>query len=413
MQVAQLSDRGTTSCRVCRSTNLHSVLDLGSHPLPAEYGLSSEDIMDEFPLHLRICSDCGLGQVGEYVFPDRIFHEKYPYLSSASSSWLQHAEEYAINVIRSSSLSSSSLVLEIASNDGYLLSNFASRGVPVLGIEPASNVAKIANDRGIKTLHEFFGVDCANKLLAENIHPDLIVANNVFAHVPNMHDFMQGVSLLCGPNTLVSIENPSFVSLLENSYFDTIYHEHYSYLSSHSVKFIAEQYGLNLVRVDSLTTHGGSNRYWLSTSKSIHSSVSEKLREETLKGLFDPEMWRSFKERSVLTIKGLRSWLTEHSTDGSTIAAYGAAHKGNTFLNAAGISSKDIQFIVDASPEKHGKFLPGSQIPVFAPDYLESHPPTDILILPWNISDELSKCITSYVPSARQWIAQPIIKQIN
>jgi len=408
----KISDQGTAFCRVCNSKNLVSTLDLGCHPLPAEYGLKADSVMDRFPLHLRICADCGLGQIGEYVFPDRIFHDNYPYLSSSSSYWLDHASRFCNLAIENLHLKHDSLVLEIASNDGYLLSNFQSRGIQVLGVEPASNVARIANKQGVNTICEFFGVETAKKLLTEGVQPDLIVANNVFAHVPNMHDFMEGIALLAGSKTMVSIENPSFATLLDNAYFDTIYHEHYSYLSAHSVQRIASMHGLNLVRVDSLPTHGGSNRYWLSKISDTESSVSQALQDELDRGLFDPSKWSSFQEKSQNVIDGLRDWLLARSGPDYKIAAYGAAHKGNTFLNAVGDSSSIIQYIVDASPAKHGKFLPGSQIPVFPPTHLRESPPSDVLILPWNIADEISTCITSYVPNANKWIAQPNMKRL-
>lgn len=407
-----ISSRGTSECRACGALELISVLDLDAQPLPAEYGRTANDVLDVFPLHLRICNHCGLGQLGEYVLPERIFHDAYPYLSSASSTWVEHARKYAGAMQTSLGLDAQSLVIELASNDGYLLSAFQKLGVPVLGVEPAENVASIAREAGIPTVTQFFGVRTAEEILATHGHPRLIVANNVFAHIPDMQDFMAGMSILADDKTIITIENPSFAVLLKETLFDTIYHEHYSYLAAHSVAVVAQGHGLKLVHVDQLTTHGGSNRYWLSRSSTVDDTVGATLEAERRAGLFDPNEWAVFAARARAAIEGLRSWFLERSQAGDVVVGYGAAHKGNTFLNAVGKASRTLAYVVDASKEKHGKFLPGSQVPVLAPEQLSSAHPTDVLILPWNIAPELAERIRRLTPNARIWVAQPRMRQL-
>jgi hypothetical protein len=407
-----IAPRGSSECRVCGSHGLKSVLDLGAQPLPAEYGRTPEEVLEVFPLHMHICSQCGLGQLGEYVLPERIFHQDYPYLSSASSTWVKHAHSYAVTMQKNLTLGKDTLVIELASNDGYLLSAFQSFGIPVLGVEPADNVASIARNAGIPTLTKFFGARSAIEILASHGHPRLIVANNVFAHIPDMHDFTEGMAILANDKTIITIENPSFAVLFERTLFDTIYHEHYSYLTAHSVREVARAHDLDLVHVDQLPTHGGSNRYWLSRSSHIDESVSATLQAELNAGLFDPNAWEAFARRSNTAIGGLRKWFNDRRLAGDVVVGYGAAHKGNTFLNAVGESSKTLVYVVDASPEKQGKFLPGSQVPVLPPEQLASANPTDVLILPWNIASELSQRIRELAPNARIWVAQPHMQQI-
>jgi hypothetical protein len=407
-----ISKRGHSVCRGCNSGSLVSILNLGNQPLPAEYGKILDEVLDTFPLHLRICQDCGLGQLGEYVLPERIFHNTYPYLSSASATWLRHAKQYAADMQDTLSLDTKSLVIELASNDGYLLSEFMKLNVPVLGVEPAANVAAIAQRASVPTIVEFFGVEKAKSILNSYGHPRLIAANNVFAHIPDMQDFMEGMAILADERAVITIENPSFALLLRNSLFDTIYHEHYSYVTAHSVQAVANKYGLSLVRVDRLPTHGGSNRYWLSRTMTAEASVEATLNEEKELGLFDPDEWLAFAARSQAAIDGLRQWFLDRKNSGDIVAGYGAAHKGNTFLNAVGEASKTLKYVVDASPEKQGKFLPGSQVPVLAPEQLSDGSPTDVLILPWNIAPELAERIKVLAPNTRIWVAQPSMRQL-
>lgn len=368
--------------------------------------------MEEFPLHMRICPECGLGQLGEYVLPERIFHSTYPYLSSASTTWVEHARNYAAHMQKTLSLGNDTLVLELASNDGYLLSAFKSLGIPVLGVEPADNVASLARAAGVATLTEFFGTRCAASILKQHGHPRLIVANNVFAHIPDMHDFMEGIAALADDDTVITIENPSFVELLQRTLFDTIYHEHYSYLTAHSVGTVARVHGLDIVHVEQLPTHGGSNRYWLSRRRQADKSVADTLQTERDAGLFNPAVWRRFASQAMESIEGLRSWLLARRDAGDVVAGYGAAHKGNTFLNAVGEASRILEYVVDASSEKQGKFLPGSRVPVLAPDQLGLANPSDVLILPWNIAEEIASRVRRLTPNARIWVAQPCMRAL-
>ena len=408
-----ISKRGFSICRGCDSENLVSVLDLGEQPLPAEYGESENDVLDRFPLHLRICKDCGLGQLGEYVLPDRIFHNTYPYLSSSSDYWVSHAKQFAGEMTDKLSLDLDTLVIELGSNDGYLLSQFQKLGVSVLGVEPPENTAEIARRAGVPTISKFFGEKLANGILAEYGHPKLIVVNNVYAHVPDQQDFTRGMAVLADDSTIITIENPSFDILLNRSLFDTIYHEHYSYLTAHSVDAVAKKYGLNLFHVERLPTHGGSNRYYLSRSKQPNASVAVVLADEKKSGLFSEEKWGEFSAASKQAIDGLQQWFADQKVAGNTVVGYGAAHKGNTFLNAVGEASKTLEYVVDASHEKQGKFLPGSQVPVLSPEKLNSINPTDVLILPWNIAEELTSKIKSLAPGARIWVAQPSMTKLN
>ena len=408
-----ISERGFSICRACDSKSLVSILDLGEQPLPAEYGLDAQDVLDRFPLHLKICQDCGLGQLAEYVLPDRIFHDTYPYLSSASEYWVSHAKQFAGEMTDKLSLDMDSLVIELGSNDGYLLSQFQNLGVSVLGVEPPENTAEIARQAGVPTISKFFGEKLANDMLAEYGHPKLIVVNNVYAHVPDQQDFTRGMAVLADDSTIITIENPSFDILLKNAFFDTIYHEHYSYLTAHSVDAVAKKCGLNLFHVESLPTHGGSNRYYLSRSKKPDETVAAILADEKKSGLFSEDKWKEFSAASKQAIDGLGQWFADQKAAGHVVVGYGAAHKGNTFLNAVGEASKTLEYVVDASHEKQGKFLPGSQVPVLAPEKLNSINPTDVLILPWNIAEELTSKIKSLAPGARIWIAQPSMIQLN
>ena len=403
-----LSTRGTTTCRGCGSRALESVLDLGEQPLSNEL-LHLPDASESFyPLHLRICTLCGLGQVGEVVPPETIFAE-YPYLSSVSSSWLEHSRRYAHQAIEELRLGGESLVIEVASNDGYLLKQIAELGVPVLGVEPARNVAEIASRDGVSTVNAFFGRDTAAALLESHGHPDLIVANNVMAHVPDLDDFVGGFALLCASETVVTVENPSFTRLLTETQFDTIYHEHYSYLSAHAVAATVALHDLELFRVEHLSTHGGSYRYWIAPrgSRPVEPSVQAAVEAELSAGLLGSELRNAFEQRSRATIQGLRDWFTERASAGATVVGYGAAAKGNTLLNAARVKPTQMIAVVDANRQKQGMYLPGSRIPVVGPEGLAALSATDVLLLPWNLRAEIMPIIARLVPGATTWVAVP------
>ncbi|MFL6108689.1 MAG: class I SAM-dependent methyltransferase [Marmoricola sp.] len=312
-------------------------------------------------------------------------------------------------------LAEGDLVVEIASNDGYLLRGFEESGQKVLGIEPAQNVAAIARDAGIPTINEFWGLGLAAQVLAQYGHPRLIAANNVMAHVPDLNDFVAGLALLCGPDTLITVENPSMLTMLREAQFDTIYHEHFCYLAASSVQYVAGRHGLDLVRVLELPTHGGSNRYHLRRTGTTvpDPSVLEVITQERDGGLFDPTVWRQFAEESRLSIEAVRRWLEERRATGVTVAGYGAAAKGNTLLNAVGEAAEYLSYVVDGSSAKQGKFLPGPQTPVVAPHHLAEVPVDDVLILPWNLANELAPIVAEQCPSARAWISRPRVEQLR
>jgi len=390
------------------------VLDLGEQPLANELLHLPDAPESRYPLHLRICTVCGLGQVGEVVLPEAIFAE-YPYLSSVSSSWLEHSQRYAHQVIEELGLGGDSLVIEVASNDGYLLKQIAELGVPVLGVEPARNVAEIASRDGVSTVNAFFGRDTAAALVESHGHPALIVANNVMAHVPDLDDFVGGFAMLCAADTVITVENPSFIGLLTQTQFDTIYHEHYSYLSAHAVATIVALHGLELFRVEHLSTHGGSYRYWLAPkgSRSVEPSVPAAVGAELSAGLLGGDVRNAFEQRSRVTIQGLRDWFSERARAGATVVGYGAAAKGNTLLNAAGVNPTQMVAVVDANLQKQGRYLPGSRVPVVAPEELADLVPTDVLLLPWNLSEEIVPIIAQLVPGATTWIAVPTMTPLR
>ncbi len=411
----ELTPRGTDICRGCHSTPLVSVLDLGEQPVSNRL-LGTPDTADPvFPLHLRVCPECGLGQIGEYLLPDQIFDDEYPYLSSMSTSWLQHAEEYAARLTADQQLGPETLVVEVASNDGYLLARFAERGIPVLGVEPSGNVADIAIAAGVPTVKAFFGVETAERIVAEHGHPRVVAANNVLAHVPDLADFAGGFATLCDEATVITVENPSFAVQLEQNQFDTIYHEHFSYLTAHAVRIFAGLAGLDLWRVETLPTHGGSNRYWLGLAgvRQIEPSVDAVIAEELETGLLSPATWQSFAAKSQSAIDGLSEWLEERSASGRTIVGYGAAAKGNTFLNAVGEPARRLDWVVDASPEKQGKYLPGSHVPIVAPETIGQQSPDDVLILPWNLQAEISALVEQRSPESESWVAIPEMRRVG
>lgn len=405
---ASATGRGVDLCRGCSGGSLVSVLDLGEQPLANDFPRTPGTLEPRFPLHLRACPSCGLGQVGEYVLPERIFSD-YPYLSSMSESWVEHARNFADRQTTRLGLNGESWVLEIASNDGYLLREFSSRGVGVLGVEPADNVSAIAQARGVETLTAFFSAELAVQIREKRGTPSLIAANNVMAHVPDMDDFVRGLAALCDDQTLVSVENPTLMNLLTMGQFDTIYHEHFSYLSAHAMARIVERHGLSLLDIEALPTHGGSNRYWLGAAgrHKIRPAVAAAIAAELERGLLSLPLYREFAEECRETISGLQSWLSERSLAGSRVVVYGAAAKGNTLLNAAGVDSSIIHSAVDASPEKQGRFLPGSGIPILPREDLPDLAPDEILLLPWNIQGEVAAFVGQTCPGARLWIAVP------
>ncbi len=410
-----VSGRGKYFCRGCNESELFSALDLGELPIANELWPTEHELEEVFPLHLRICTACGLGQVEDVVTPSRLFRD-YRYLSSMSSVFVAHAKEYATSTAIRLDLQPKDWVLEIGSNDGYLLKHFIELGVDVLGIEPAENVAKIATQSGIPLVSEFFGVDLAGSLIENRGFPRLVVANNVMAHVPDIQDFIGGLAKVAGPNTVISIENPSLINFLEKNQFDTIYHEHYSYLTAHSVAHIVENFGLELFDLEKIPTHGGSNRYWLrsvSSTEPKSETVDLSIESEISSGLFDRESWHAFSDEVKKTLSDFRAWLESSFSEGKKVVGYGAAAKASTLLNGAGVEKEWLVAIADASHEKQGRFMPAEGIPIISPQKMFELKPTDVIIFPWNIQDELIQLIKGRSQTdTRIWRVIPHLEQI-
>ena len=411
-----IEGRGKDFCRGCNSTNLFSALDLGELPIANELLLTQESKIEKFPLHLRVCSSCGLGQVADVVTPERIFRD-YRYLSSMSSTFLQHAFKFVEERVEEGIFAPDDWVLEIASNDGYLLKNFLPHGIRTIGVEPAENVAAISRNIGIETISEFFSCQLASELFSKYGYPKLIIANNVMAHVPDLIDFMKGLELLCGPETQISIENPSLANILVGMQFDTIYHEHYSYLSAFSVGNISKAHGLHLFRIENLSIHGGSNRYWLnrlSTHNFINTSVDEIIKSEMEEGLFQAEKWINYASKVTLILREFRNWLRASVESNRVVYGYGAAAKASTILNSVMVDEGLIKAIADSSLEKQKRFMPPYGINIIAPQQLFTENPTDILIFPWNIKAEIAEYLHSNLgKGVRLWCAIPAMHEVN
>ncbi len=411
-----IEGRGEIFCRGCLGNNLFSALDLGSLPIANELLLTSESKIEKFPLHLRICTDCGLGQVADVVTPERIFRD-YRYLSSMSTTFLKHAFDFVHQQVKSKSFSPEDWVLEIASNDGYLLKNFIPLGIRVIGVEPAENVAEVSRSLGIETISEFFSSELARELLSQRGYPKLIVANNVMAHVPDLVDFIQGLNILCGPTTEISIENPSMANILVGMQFDTIYHEHYSYLSATTVSYLSKLNGLQLFRVEDLSIHGGSNRYWLrkfTDKKGIEPSVVSVKNLEKVANLFEPSEWANLSLSVSNLLLDFQDWLKLSTGGDRRVFGYGAAAKASTILNSIELVPNLIHGIADLSQEKQGRFMPPHGIKIFSPQELILEKPTDIIIFPWNIKLEIASFLRSnFGEQVRLWCAIPELHQVK
>ena len=411
-----IEGRGENFCRGCLGVELFSALDLGQLPIANELLITQLGHIEEFPLHLRVCTQCKLGQVADVVTPERIFRD-YRYLSSMSSTFLKHALNFVNDRINEEMFSANDWVLEIASNDGYLLKNFLPFGIKAIGIEPAENVAEISKSLGIETISEFFSRDLANELLAEHGYPKLIIANNVMAHVPDLMDFVKGLAILCGPETLISIENPSLANILVGMQFDSIYHEHYSYLSATSVSNISEMTGLRLTTVEELSIHGGSNRYWLTkleSEKVIDSSVRRVSNSEIESGLFDSKIWSNYSSKVTSILEEFHSWLRSGREDNRKIYGYGAAAKASTILNAIDLDPNLLLAIADLSLEKQRRFMPPHGTKIISPQELFASDPTDIVIFPWNIKSEIAIFLRNNLANeVRLWCAIPNMQEIT
>jgi SAM-dependent methyltransferase len=380
----------------CRSPLRFTFVDLGMSPLCESY-VTAERLnhMEPFyPLHAYVCERCFLVQLEEYVSPSEIFTE-YAYFSSYTDSWVEHMRRYAETIADRLRLGKDSLVVEVASNDGYLLQHFVRMGIPVLGIEPAANVAKVAVERGVPTLVRFFGAATARELAAGGRRPDLICGANVLAQVPDVNDFVEGLAILLAPDGVLTIEFPHLLRLMAGNQFDTIYHEHFSYLSFHAAEEIFAAHGLVLFDVEELPTHGGSlrvyGRHATDESKPLTPRVGELRARELAAGVTRLETYAGFAERVRETKRALLEFLIHAKRAGKTVVGYGAPGKGNTLLNYCGIRSDFVDFTVDRSPHKQGKFLPGTHIPIHHPDRIAEVRPDYVLILPWNLKDEITR----------------------
>ena len=382
------------NCRHCSTPLRHTFLDLGFAP-PSNAYLSLEDLSKPekyYPLKVKVCSHCWLVQTEDYAQADELFSADYAYFSSTSTSWLAHAASYAEAIIQRLQLNQTSHVIEIASNDGYLLKNFVAAGIPCLGIEPTAGTAAAAEKLGIPVLREFFGEALGKQLATNHQQADLIVGNNVYAHVPDINDFTRGLKAALKPSGTITLEFPHLMCLIEHTQFDTIYHEHFSYLSLYTVERIFKAAGLRLWDVEQLPTHGGSLRIYGCHAEDARASspaVGKLLAEESQRGLQILATYQNFQARADKVKDDLLSFLIEQKRAGKRIAAYGAAAKGNTLLNHAGVKPDLLPFICDAAASKQGKFMPGSHIPILPPDALLEQRPDYLVILPWNIASEV------------------------
>lgn len=401
-------ERGSNFCRACSSMNLELALDLGTSPIANNLPNFPSPVREpRYPLVFKVCKDCHLGQIAEYESASEIFSE-YPYLSSTSKEWLEHARGFVESAIGKYPELSNSYVIELASNDGYLLRYFQDKGFRVLGVDPAENVARIAEAKGIPTIPRFFGKSLAGEILNEFGTPSLIVANNVAAHVPDMIDFFSGIAKLCGADTIVSIENPSLGYLFDKFYYDTIYHEHFSYLSVDSVSRIAQKLGLILFDVEELSTHGGSLRYWLSSKPdiAINPSVNYIQKQEFARGVGNPSVIEMFSQNVLSGIHELSSWL--NNQDLGSVVGYGAAAKTVTTFFAAKLDETRFEMIVDANELKQGRRLPGTDIPIFSVDRLRHTKASKVLIFPWNLEKEIVSAIKGVNSEIEIWTHNPL-----
>lgn len=386
-------------CRFCKTELNQVFLDLGHTPVSNDF-LSFEQLNEPeifYPLKTYVCEKCFLVQVDEYKYAKDIFNNKYAYFSSFSKTWLAHCEKYVRMITEKLSLNKNSYVVEIASNDGYLLQYFKENQIPCLGIEPTANTAAVAIKKGIDVIQDFFGVNLAQKLVKK---ADLIIGNNVLAHVPDIHDFIEGLRLLLKPQGTITLEFPHLMQLVELNQFDTIYHEHFSYFSFSTVKKIFDFHKLDVFDVEQLSTHGGSLRVYLKLkedkSRSISKSVFHLEQEEANKNMLSVNFYSSFQAKIDFLKRLILSFLLEKKNENKKVIAYGAAAKGNTLLNYCGIKKDLLPYVIDASPHKQNKFLPGSRIPVVNEEKINELKPDYVIILPWNLTNEIMKQL-SYI----------------
>jgi SAM-dependent methyltransferase len=409
-----LNQTGTASniacCRSCQSPLRYTFVDLGMSPL-CESFLTAEQLNRSepfYPLNVKVCEACFLVQLEEYVSPEHIFTE-YAYFSSYSPSWLNHASKYVDMIAGRLNLGGKSLVVELASNDGYLLQYFVAKGIPALGVEPAVNVAKVAEKKGVPTLVKFFGCETARRMVEDGQAADLVIGNNVLAQVPDLQDFVGGIQIVLKPGGVATLEFPHLMRLMEENQYDTIYHEHFSYFSLIAVEKIFAAHRLVLFDVDEIPTHGGSIRIYLrhagDSSKPVTRTVTSLRARELSAGLDRIDTYATFAEQVMESKRALLELLIRLKREGKRVAGYGAPGKGNTLLNYCGIRTDFLEFTVDRNPYKHGRFLPGTHIPIHPVERIRELRPDYILILPWNIKDE----ILAQLAYAREWGAKFIV----
>ena len=381
-------------CRHCANELKHTFLDLGFAP-PSNAYLTRADLTKPeryYPLKLFVCESCWLVQTDDYTQADELFNAEYAYFSSTSSSWLDHSARYAKDMTQRFGLNASSMVIEIASNDGYMLKNFVAAGIPCLGIEPTASTADAAEKIGVRVLREFFGEALGQRLAHEGRQADLIAGKNVYAHVPDINDFTKGLKAALKPSGTITLEFPHLGLLLEHCLFDTVYHEHYSYLSLYTVARIFKSVGLRVWDVEKIPTHGGSLRVFgchADDPRSTSERVTALIADEARQGMQQIDIYQSFQPRVDRIKDNFIAFLIEQKRGGKSVAAYGAAAKGVTLINYAGVKPDLLPFVCDAAPSKQGKFLPGSHIPILPPEALAQHRPDIVIILPWNIAEEV------------------------
>ena len=396
-------------CRHCKAPLPQVFLDLGHAPPSNAYlapdRLNAPELF--FPLRLRVCQSCWLVQTEDFTEADRLFDADYAYFSSTSKGWLDHAARYATQMTARFGLDGSSHVIEVASNDGYLLKNFVAAGIPCLGIEPTASTAAAARALGIPVEQEFFGEVLGQRLSQEGRAADLIAGNNVYAHVPDINDFTSGLAAALKPEGVITLEFPHLMRLVEFCQFDTVYHEHFSYLSALTVSRIFAAAGLRIFDIEELPTHGGSLRVFGCHEHASHvetPAAQSVLAEERRRGMDQSEFYAGFQARANALKDGLLRFLLDAKSDGKTVAAYGAAAKGNTLLNYAGVKPDLLPFVCDAAPSKQGKLLPGSHIPILPPSALEEDRPDFVLILPWNIADEVKQQLAGLAAKGTRFV---------
>lgn len=382
-------------CRFCQNHLTHQFVDLGFSP-PSNAFLSEIQLNEPetfYPLKIMVCESCFLVQIDEFAKHDAIFNQEYAYFSSFSTSWLSHVKSYTELMISRFGFDTKSQVIEIASNDGYLLQYFKEESIPVLGIEPTANTAAVAKEKGIETIVDFFGVKLAEDLVEKGKKADLLLGNNVLAHVPNINDFVAGLKILLNKDGIITFEFPHLLQLIDKNQFDTIYHEHFSYLALGTVKKIFEYHGLQLFDVDEIPTHGGSLRIYAKHKESLLNDVSQSIKcvldKEKQFGLHQLDIYQNFQVKSEKVKDDFLLFLLNAKKEGKKVVAYGAAAKGNTLLNFSGVRKDLISFVVDASPYKQNKYLPGVHIPVMSERCIKEEKPDFVVILPWNLKDEI------------------------